>query len=188
MKNIIGQRIEEHAVLVSKLHEDEHLQGQLEEAAAVIREALARGNKLLLCGNGGSAADSQHIAAEFVGRFQKERKGLPAVALTVDTSILTAVGNDYGFENIFARQVEALGRRGDVLIGFSTSGGSANVLRTVELARAEGIYCIGMTGAGGGKMKELCDICLAVPSKVTARIQEMHILLGHILCELTDGE
>ena len=139
-------------------------------------------------GNGGSAADSQHLAAEFVGRFQKERQGLPAIALTVDTSILTAVGNDYGFDKVFARQVEALGNEGDVLIGISTSGTSKNVVAAVELAKAKGIYCVGMTAANGAKMVELCDECIAVPAKVTARAQEMHILIGHILCELVDGE
>lgn len=187
MEKIIRQRLEEHRALVAQVLEGE-LGAKVAEAAAVIKEALSRGNKVLLCGNGGSAADSQHIAAELVGRFRRERRGLAAVALTVDTSILTAVGNDYGFEKIFARQVEALGHSGDVLIGFSTSGSSPNVLRAVELAKSKDMYCIGMTGAGGGEMAELCDICLSVPSVVTARIQEIHIIIGHILCELTDGE
>ena len=146
------------------------------------------GHKVLFCGNGGSAADSQHLAAEFVGRFQKERKGLPAIALTVDTSILTSVANDYGYEAVFARQVQALGERGDVLVGISTSGNSKNVLLAIEEAKAKGITCIGMTAEGGGKMAEICDICLAVPVRVTARAQEMHILMGHILCELVDHE
>ena len=142
----------------------------------------------MFCGNGGSAADSQHLAAEFVGRFQKERAGLPAIALTVDTSILTAVGNDYGYDKVFVRQVQALARPGDVLVGISTSGNSANVVEAVELAKSMGVYCVGMTAVGGGKMKELCDECIAVPAQVTARAQEMHILIGHILCELVDGE
>ena len=146
------------------------------------------GGKLLVCGNGGSAADSQHLAAEFVGRFQKERAGLPAIALTVDTSILTAVGNDYGYDKVFVRQVQALARPGDVLVGISTSGNSANVVEAVELAKSMGVFCVGMTAEGGGKMKTLCDECVAVPAKVTARAQEMHILIGHILCELVDGE
>ena len=142
----------------------------------------------MFCGNGGSAADSQHLAAEFVGRFQKERKGLPAIALTVDTSILTSVANDYGYEAVFAHQIQALGERGDVLIGISTSGNSKNVLLAIEEAKEKGIICIGMTAEGGGKMADACDICLAVPVRVTARAQEMHILMGHILCELVDHE
>lgn len=142
----------------------------------------------MFCGNGGSAADSQHLAAEFVGRFQKERAGLPAIALTVDTSILTAVGNDYGYDKVFVRQVQALARPGDVLVGISTSGNSANVVEAVELAKSMGVFCVGMTADGGGKMNLLCDECIAVPAKVTARAQEMHILIGHILCELVDGE
>lgn len=135
-----------------------------------------------------AAADSQHLAAEFVGRFQKERNGLPAIALTVDTSILTAVANDYGYDTVFARQVQALGNTGDVLVGLSTSGNSKNVLAAIEVAKTKGIQCIGMTAQGGGKMAEVCDICMAVPCQVTARAQEIHILIGHILCELVDGE
>ena len=161
---------------------------QMEKVAQLIESALRRGNKILFCGNGGSAADSQHLAAEFVGRFQTERRGLPAMALTVDTSILTAVANDYGYDRVFARQVEALGQKGDVLVGLSTSGNSANVLQAVAAAKEKGMFCIGMTAAGGGRMAEQCDICLAVPAKVTARAQEMHILMGHILCELVDHE
>ncbi|MBQ7760058.1 MAG: D-sedoheptulose 7-phosphate isomerase, partial [Acidaminococcaceae bacterium] len=161
---------------------------QVERVATVVKAALANGNKVLFCGNGGSAADSQHLAAEFVGRFQKERQGLPAIALTVDTSVLTAVGNDYGFDKVFVRQVEALGNKGDVLVGISTSGNSPNVLAAIELAKSKGIYCVGMTAAGGGKMMEVCDECIAIPAKITARAQEMHILIGHILCELVDGE
>ena len=144
---------------------------KLGQAADLVEKALAAGHKVLFCGNGGSAADSQHLAAEFVGRFQKERRGLPAIALTVDTSILTAVANDYGYETVFARQVQALGEAGDVLFGISTSGSSKNVLLAIEEA-----------------MASACDICLAVPAKVTARAQEMHILMGHILCELVDHE
>ena len=121
-----------------------------------------------------------------MGRFQKERQGLAAVALTVDTSILTAVGNDYGFENVFSRQVEALGNKGDVLIGISTSGNSKNVLNAFDKAKEKGIYCVGFTAAGGGKMAEICDINIAVPDKVTARVQEMHIMIGHIICEMVD--
>lgn len=158
----------------------------ISEIAERCEQALKNGNKILFCGNGGSAADSQHLAAELIGRFQKERRSLASIALTTDTSILTAVGNDYGFEHIFSRQVEGLGRSGDVLIGISTSGNSANVVKAVEMARSIGMHTIAFTGEGGGKLRELCDITLAIPSRVTARIQEMHILVGHIMCELIE--
>ena len=187
MNRIIKQRLADHLNVLQKL-KDSDLPEKLETCAKYVEKALADGHKVLFCGNGGSAADSQHLAAEFVGRFQKERKGLPAIALTVDTSILTAVANDYGYDTVFARQVQALGEPGDVLVGISTSGNSKNVLLAIEEARAKGITCIGMTAEGGGKMAAACDICLAVPAKVTARAQEMHILMGHILCELVDHE
>lgn len=187
MDKIIKARFEEHLAVANAVMQSD-IMAQIERIGVAIKQALANGNKVLFCGNGGSAADSQHLAAEFVGRFQKERQGLPAIALTVDTSILTAVGNDYGFDKVFARQVEALGQNGDVLVGISTSGNSANVVQAVELAKSKGIYCVGMTAAGGGKLAELCDECIAIPAKVTARAQEMHILIGHILCELVDGE
>ena len=187
MQNIIQKRFEEHLEVTNAIMQSDILV-QVERVAVTIKTALANGKKVLFCGNGGSAADSQHLAAEFVGRFQKERQGLPAIALTVDTSILTAVGNDYGFDKVFVRQVEALGNEGDVLVGISTSGNSPNVLAAVELAKTKGIYCVGMTAAGGGKMLEVCDECIAIPAKITARVQEMHILIGHILCELVDGE
>ena len=187
MQKIIQARFEEHLEVTNAVMQSDIME-QIERVATVVKTALANGKKVLFCGNGGSAADSQHLAAEFVGRFQKERQGLPAIALTVDTSILTAVGNDYGFDKVFARQVEALGNEGDVLVGISTSGTSRNVVAAVELAKTKGIYCVGMTAANGAKMAELCDECIAVPAKVTARAQEMHILIGHILCELVDGE
>ncbi|MBQ9284574.1 MAG: D-sedoheptulose 7-phosphate isomerase [Acidaminococcaceae bacterium] len=187
MNGIIEQRMADHLEVLQKVMASD-LPQKLERCAELVEKALAEGHKVLFCGNGGSAADSQHLAAEFVGRFQKERKGLPAVALTVDTSILTAIANDYGYETVFARQVQALGEPGDVLIGISTSGNSKNVLLAIEEAKTKGMACIGMTAAGGGKMAEACDICLAVPAKVTARAQEMHILMGHILCELVDHE
>ena len=187
MDKIIQQRLSDHLEVLQMLMASD-LPEKLEKCAKIVEQALAEGHKVLFCGNGGSAADSQHLAAEFVGRFQKERKGLPAIALTVDTSILTAVANDYGYDTVFARQVQALGEAGDVLIGISTSGNSRNVLLAVEEAKTKGISCIGMTAEGGGKMAEECDICLAVPAKVTARAQEMHILMGHILCELVDHE
>lgn len=187
MNKIIKERFEDHLQVLQAVMNSGLLE-QIDVIAEEIKAALARGNKVLFCGNGGSAADSQHLAAEFVGRFQKERQGLPAIALTVDTSILTAVGNDYGYDKVFVRQVDALGRQGDVIVGISTSGNSPNVVQAIELAKSRGMYCVGMTAAGGGKMANLCDQCLVVPAKVTARAQEMHILMGHILCELVEGE
>ncbi len=155
----------------------------LEKTIEKITECLKRGNKILICGNGGSAADSQHFAAELVGRFKLERKGVPAIALTTDTSILTAIGNDYGFNKIFERQVEALGEEGDLLVGISTSGNSENVIRAVEKAKEKGIYTIGLLGKNGGKLKDLVDLPLIVPSNDTPRIQECHVLIYHIICE-----
>lgn len=183
--SFVTQRMKEHAAVLEATME---LIPDIEKAGALFKEALASGHKILFCGNGGSAADSQHLAAEIVGRFQKERPAFPAIALTVDTSILTAVGNDYGFDTVFRRQVQALGEKGDVLVGISTSGNSQNVLEAIEEARAKGLTVIGMTAYGGGKMKEACDICLAVPAKVTARAQEMHIMIGHILCEIAEED
>lgn len=183
MMSIVKERMADH---VAVLAATESLIPDIEKAGALVRDALAQGHKLLFCGNGGSAADSQHLAAEIVGRFQKERCSLPAIALTVDTSVLTAVANDYGYDTVFSRQVEGLGQAGDILIGISTSGNSKNVVAAIELAKRKGLKVIGLTGAGGGKMAELCDICLAVPAQVTARIQEMHIMIGHILCEIAE--
>lgn len=157
-------------------------------AAEAVTECFANGGKVLLCGNGGSAADCQHIAAEFVSVLNQSfpRPGLPAIALTTDTSMITASANDFGFDGIFERQVQALGRRGDLLIGISTSGNSENVLRALEYARNHGIRTIGMTGIAGGKIAEVCEICLRAPSAVTQFIQESHIMLGHILCDLSE--
>ncbi len=144
------------------------------------------GNKVLICGNGGSAADAQHIAAEFVGRYETERIALPAIALTTDTSALTALGNDYGFERIYARQVEALARPGDVLIAISTSGNSPNIISAVMSGRKSGCQVIGLTGANGKKLASLCDLCVLIPAERTARIQEAHITVGHVWCEIID--
>lgn len=145
------------------------------------------GNKLLVAGNGGSAADAQHIAAEFVSRFNFDRPGLPAMALTTDTSILTAVGNDYGYDQLFRRQIEANGQRGDVFLGISTSGNSPNILQALDAARLKGVTTFGLTGKTGGKMRELCDYCLCVPSVDTPRIQEAHILIGHTICAMVES-
>ncbi len=155
-------------------------------AAAALMECLDHGGQILLCGNGGSAADAQHLAAEFVGRFVRERRALPALALTTDSSILTAIGNDYGFEEVFARQIRALGRSGDVLIATSTSGNSPNILTAVKEARERGIRTIGLAGRDGGALARCVDIPLVVRSGNTARVQECHIAIGHILCELVE--
>ena len=149
-------------------------------------EALKNGGHLFFCGNGGSAADAQHIAAELVGRFLKERKALAATALSCNTSTMTAVGNDYGYDVIFSRQIEGLAKAGDILFAISTSGNSKNVVLAVEAAKAMGVKTIGITGSKGGKLKELCDICINVPSDHTPRIQEMHIAVGHMICEIID--
>jgi D-sedoheptulose 7-phosphate isomerase len=162
------------------------LSDTIAECGKVISEAVRSGNKILVCGNGGSAADAQHIAAEFTGRYETERKALPAVALTTDTSALTAISNDYGFERVFARQVEALAVRGDCLIAISTSGNSPNVIAAVMEARKQGCRVVGLTGAKGKKLASLSDACVLVPSERTARIQEVHITIGHIWCEMVD--
>jgi D-sedoheptulose 7-phosphate isomerase len=158
------------------------------EAASVVVAALRGGSKVLLCGNGGSAADAQHIAAELAGRLRREREGLPAVSLTVNPSVLTAVSNDYGYEQVFARQVEALAREGDVLIGISTSGRSANVVRALETARRLGLSTIGLMGEARGEMEAFCDIAVAAPSSDTQRIQEIHIVVGHAICEIVESD
>jgi len=164
------------------------MEEDLEKASVMAVEVLKNGNKILLCGNGGSASDAQHIAAELTGRYKTERRGLAGIALNTDTSALTAIGNDYGYDRIFDRQVEALVREGDLLIGISTSGNSLNVLSALLLAKDMGAKTIGLTGKGGGKMNYACDINLVVPSDDTPRIQEMHILLGHTMCQIIDDE
>lgn len=163
------------------------LAGKIDKAGTITVTALKNGKKVLLFGNGGSAADAQHIAAELVGRFLKKRRSLPAIALTTDTSALTAISNDYGFEHVFERQVEGLAAEGDVLIGISTSGNSPNVLKALELGKNMGCLTVGLSGRDGGTMNNACDLNLVVPSDVTARIQEMHILIGHIICEFVDN-
>lgn len=162
------------------------LASDVAKAVEMIHASLAAGGKLLIAGNGGSAADAQHIAAELTGRFLRERKPLPALALHANSSALTAIGNDYGYEYVFARELAALARPGDVLLAISTSGGSKNILRAIEEARQKRVAVIGMTGESGGAMRTACDLCLCVPSKSTARIQEMHIMIGHTICELLE--
>jgi D-sedoheptulose 7-phosphate isomerase len=154
----------------------------IEQAAGAMIASLAAGNKIMFCGNGGSAADSQHLAAELMGRYLRDRAPLAALALTVDTSALTAIGNDYGYAEVFARQLRGVGRRGDVLVGLSTSGNSANVIAAIEAAREMGIITLGMTGMNRGRMDDLSDILIKVPATRTNRIQEMHIAVGHMLC------
>ena len=162
------------------------MEEDLTKASQIAVDTLKRGNKILLCGNGGSAADAQHIAAELTGRYKSERRGLPGIALTTDTSALTAIANDYGYDRVFDRQVEALANTGDLIIGISTSGNSANIISALELAKELGCSTVGFSGRDGGKMNEVCDVNLVVPSNNTPRIQEIHILLGHTLCQIID--
>jgi D-sedoheptulose 7-phosphate isomerase len=164
----------------------EGLAGQLAKAAQAVASAFEGGGRLLLCGNGGSAADAQHIAAEFVGRYLKEREPFSAIALSVNSSAVTAIANDYGFNDVFSRQVRAHGRPGDVLLAISTSGSSHNVLRAVDEAHEVGMKVIGLSGGTGGALSQACDICVTVPATSTPHIQEMHILLGHVLCGLVE--
>jgi D-sedoheptulose 7-phosphate isomerase len=177
----------EHAAHTAMFNALEPLFPLISDVGIKMQECIANGGKILIMGNGGSAADSQHIAAEIVGRFKKERKGMPAIALTTDTSILTSVGNDYGYDYIFARQIEALCRPEDLVIGITTSGNSANVVRAMEAAKEIGATTVGLTGGTGGKLTALCDYNLIMPSNVTARIQEAHIFVGHCLCEILES-
>ncbi len=186
MKDYINSQIQETQRIMSAMLADDSLLARVEAAAQACIDCMKGGNKVLLAGNGGSAADAQHIAGEFVSRFAFDRPGLPAMALTTDTSILTAIGNDYGYEKLFARQVQAHALEGDVLIAYSTSGKSPNVLAALEEARSRGVICICMTGNRGGPMKALCDHYLNVPSTDTPKIQEGHAVLGHILCGLVE--
>lgn len=162
--------------------------GKIEEATKLIAIALKTGKKILIFGNGGSAADAQHMACEFVGRYKKERKALPAIALTTDTSILTAVSNDFSFEDVFSRQIEALGESGDIAFGISTSGNSKNVFNAIQIAKEKGLKTIGLLGCDGGIIKDAVDIPIVVPAKSTPRIQESHTVIEHIICELIEEE
>jgi D-sedoheptulose 7-phosphate isomerase len=182
IKEIITRSIE----VKQQIAEDEHLLLQIQVAVEVVTAAFKSGNKVLFCGNGGSAADAQHLAAEFSGRFYKDRKALPAEALHCNTSYITAVANDYSYDVIYARLIEGTGIAGDVLAGLSTSGNSANIVKAFEAARNKKIVTIGFTGATGGTMKAWSDVLLNVPSTDTPRIQESHILIGHIICQLAE--
>ena len=183
MSQLFTQNISEHLTVLRAL---ESMGPDVHRTGDVLARALLEGGKLMWCGNGGSAADSQHLAAELTGRFIKDRRPLAAIALSTDTSALTCISNDYSYDDVFSRQVQGLGRPGDCLIGISTSGNSRNVIRAVEAAKALGIQTIGLLGRDGGALKDLCDISLIVPSNVTARVQEMHILIGHTLCGLIE--
>ena len=169
--------------LFNELNENLVIQTQISLAVETCTIALEAGNKILLAGNGGSAADSQHIAGELVSRFMFDRPGLPAVALTTDTSVLTAIGNDYGYENLFSRQIESLGRKNDVYIAYSTSGSSPNIIKSLRIAKSLGLHTIGLTGDKSGEMLHFCDIKIEVPSSLTPRIQEAHLVIGHYICE-----
>ena len=177
---------EEHLEVIRSLKERQA--GEIKQLVKKAAEVVRNGGTIFFCGNGGSAADSQHLAAELVGRYERERDALPAVALTVDTSVLTAIGNDYGFEDIFHRQLLGLGKAGDLLVAISTSGNSPNVLKAVETARQKGMFTAGLTGKGGGKLAGACDLAIVVPSNRTSRIQEAHIIIGHMMCQFVEAE
>jgi D-sedoheptulose 7-phosphate isomerase len=185
MKEMIKNEFDAHAETFEKTKRE--LQSLIAEACEMAVQTLNAGNKILLCGNGGSAADSQHIAAELTGRYKKERRSLAGIALTTDTSALTAIANDYAYEEVFSRQVEALAREGDLIIGISTTGNSNNVLRAFQKGREIGCKTLGLSGKGGGKFNGSCDLNIVVPANDTARIQEMHILIGHSICQAIDN-
>ncbi|EGC8849858.1 D-sedoheptulose 7-phosphate isomerase [Campylobacter jejuni] len=188
LNSYIKEHFQESILVKEQILKDENLITLIKNASLEVIKAYRNGNKTLLAGNGGSAADAQHIAGEFVSRFYFDRPGIASIALTTDTSILTAIGNDYGYENLFARQVQAQGVKGDVFIGISTSGNSKNILKALELCKQKEIISIGLSGANGGDMNELCDYCIKVPSTCTPRIQEAHILIGHIICAIVEEE
>ena len=183
MRELVKLTLEEHRQVVEKMAA---LEGEIASAGELCGSALAQGQRIYLCGNGGSAADAQHIAAELIGRFVHDRRALPAIALTTDTSALTAIGNDYGYDEVFSRQVEGLCREGDILIAISTSGNSDSVLNAVDAAHRAGASVIGLSGKSGGALDLKCDVSLVVPSDITARIQEMHIVIGHLICALVE--
>jgi len=186
MTDLVRRQLAQSIETMSMVLADEAIHTAVVEAGRVAADAMKHGHKLLVCGNGGSAADSQHLVAEFVSRLTVDRPALRAIALTTDTSILTAVGNDYAYENVFERQVEALGQKGDVLLAISTSGNSPNCIKALRLARKLGIHTIAYTGNGGGKMKPEADINVIIPSSVTMNIQESHLALEHIFCMLVE--
>jgi D-sedoheptulose 7-phosphate isomerase len=184
---LVSERIQDHLSITSQLLSDVSYLRTVTEVADAAIAAIRNGHKLLFFGNGGSAADSQHLTAEMTGRYLKERPSIPAISLTANTSSLTAIGNDYSYDLVFARQMEALGNPGDMAIGISTSGSSVNVIRALEIARRKKLITIGLTGRNGAKLKTVVDYCIEIPSTSTPRIQEAHILTGHIICELIEN-
>lgn len=186
MLDLIKAQLQASCLVKQQLLKDEASLSLINEAADRCISALQAGHKILLAGNGGSAADAQHIAAELVGRFECERPGLPALALAANSSSMTSIANDYNYDTVYRRQIQALAQAGDVFIGISTSGNSANVVAAIEQCKEQGVFAIGLTGESGGDMLELSDICLRVPSTNTARIQETHIVIGHIICSMID--
>lgn len=188
VERLVADRIRESVAIKQALLEREDFLALIAEVARAMSDSLRKGGTIFFFGNGGSAADAQHLAAELAGRYLRERPGLPGLALTTNTSSLTAIGNDYGYDLVFARQLEAMGAPGDVAVGISTSGNSSNVVRGLEVAREKGIITVAMTGADGGKLRSVADYCLRIESNQTARIQEAHILVGHILCEIVEEE
>lgn len=185
MKNEINEILEEHKEIL-KLLNNENYTLVIEKIIEAVLTCLKANKKILIAGNGGSASDAQHFAGEIVGRFLLERKGMPAISLSTDTSVLTCIGNDYGFESIFSRQVEALGEEGDVLFGISTSGNSKNIIKAIEEAKRKGVITIGLLGRDGGLLKEMCDISLVIPFDKTARVQEVHIITIHTICKIVE--
>ena len=188
MFETVKSQVEASIQVKQAVLQDTELLKLVEKVSSVIIDAYKNGKKTLLAGNGGSAADAQHIAGELVARFYFDRPGLPSIALTTDSSVMTAIGNDYGYERLFARQVQALGNEGDVFIGISTSGNSPNIIKALEACKEKSIITIGLTGMNGGKMAQMCDFCIKVPSNETPRIQEVHILVGHIICCIVEEE
>jgi len=188
LTGIIAGQLRETADTLRAMSEDVALHTAIGAAAAACIAALRQGNKILFAGNGGSASDAQHLAGELISRFHYDRPGLPAFSLSTDTSVLTAIGNDYGYEHLFARQIEAVGNAGDVFIAISTSGRSPNIVKALHAARAKGLLTVGLSGRGGGQMPGLCDHCLRTPSDSTPRIQEGHIAIGHTICMLIEQQ
>ncbi len=188
MNKIILESFEDSIALKEKVLQNDSLLQKIEEVATICIKSLKRGNKILLAGNGGSAADAQHFAAELINKFYLNRTGLAAIALTTDTSIITSISNDFGYDQIFKKQIEGLGKEGDIFFAISTSGNSNNLLEAIDVCKDKKIMVIGLTGKDGGKMNELCDINICVPGNITPRIQECHSLIIHILCEIIEKE
>lgn len=186
LTSAVRQQIEETRRGFDKLLADEAVLEAVAQVAELCTETIRAGGKVMFAGNGGSAADAQHLAGEFVSRFNFDRPGIAGLALTTDTSVLTAIGNDYGYDQVFSRQVQALARPGDMLVGITTSGRSPNILRAMAEAKTSGVKRVGLTGAGGGALREVCDYCIVVPAHATPKVQELHIAIGHTICALVE--